>query len=102
MFSSSQSSAKKCDFAPPRPPNAPLYRAGTSSGSKTGSVSILSVLLFLADDDTLDLVEERLAIWTGERSLREIRHALLQETQRCGHLRSVHGLFEHPKCMTRK
>lgn len=38
--SSISSSAKKCDLPDPRPPKAPLYRAGASSGRKTLGVSI--------------------------------------------------------------
>ena len=40
--SSTISSAKKCDLPEPRPPQAPLSRAGSMSGSKAGAVSILN------------------------------------------------------------
>src|SRR5215475_10007339 len=50
---STSSSPKKCDLPEPRPPNAPLYRLGASSGSNTRAVGILRV-----DNDTLDFVDE--------------------------------------------
>jgi hypothetical protein len=37
-------SAKQCDFPEPRPPKAPLYRAGLSKGKAHRGVCILSVV----------------------------------------------------------
>ena len=53
MLSSISFSAKKCDLPLPRPPCAPLYRAGASNGWKTGAVSILRVV----KDHPFDLLE---------------------------------------------
>jgi hypothetical protein len=50
---STRSSPKKCDFPEPRPPKAPLYRAGWSSGSKT-----LAVGIFRVDNDALNLMDQ--------------------------------------------
>src|ERR1700732_4610182 len=50
---SMSSSPKKCDLPEPLPPNAALYRAGASSGSKTFAVGI-----FRMDNDALDSMDE--------------------------------------------
>src|SRR5258707_1225322 len=50
---STRSSPKKCDFPEPRPPKAPLYRTGWSSGSKT-----LAVGIFRVDNDALNLMDQ--------------------------------------------
>src|SRR5262252_9722684 len=49
--SSTTSSAKKWLLPLPRPPQTPLYRAGSSSGSKTGRVLIVSWPVLLSNND---------------------------------------------------
>jgi hypothetical protein len=50
---STNSSPKKWDFPEPRPPNAALYRAGKSNGSK-----IFAVGIFRVDNDKLNSLDQ--------------------------------------------
>src|SRR5690348_4624522 len=83
---STRSSPKKCDLPEPRPPYAPLYLAGRSSGRNTFAVGIFSV-----DDDTFypfDL--ERLVIFAGDLERQQPRIDARPESA------LVTGIFFHP------
>src|ERR1700753_2263985 len=75
---STRSSPKKCDLPEPLPPNAPLYRAGASSGSNTRAVGILRV-----DNDAFDLVDElKRAMVAILQRLRRLAPAAIEDRRR--------------------
>src|SRR6185369_10411363 len=86
MLSSINSSPKKWDLPDPRPPYAPLYLAGASSGTNTRAVSISSSTR--VHDGSLDrLKAKRVLLVSRDGHSRQISHALTKQDLNCLHAR---------------